>query len=153
MTNWKQLVAAIVFCELAGIVGSVFTMPSIAGWYAALQKPFFNPPAWVFGPVWILLYAMMGISLYLVWQKRKQSNNALVFFGIQLSLNVLWSLLFFGLHSPLLALACILALWLAIALTIRSFAKIDSRAAWLLVPYLLWVTFAAVLNYSIFALN
>ncbi|MFH0922741.1 MAG: TspO/MBR family protein [Candidatus Micrarchaeota archaeon] len=153
MVNLKQLIAAIVFCELAGIVGAVFTIPSIPTWYASLAKPFFNPPSWIFSPVWTLLYAMMGISLYFVWQKRIRGGNGLVLFGTQLSLNVLWSLLFFGLHSPILALVCIIALWTSIALTIRSFAKIDSKAAWLLAPYLLWVTFAAILNYAIFALN
>ena len=153
-----KLIAAILICEIAGLIGAVFTTPSIQGWYAALNKPDFTPPAWAFGPAWTTLYALMGIALYLVWKRRgagasADANKALFFFGIQLALNVLWSILFFGMHSPLYGLACIIALWAAIALTMLSFYRISRKAALILVPYLLWVSFAAILNFYIWRLN
>lgn len=151
-----KLIVAIVVCELAGVVGSIFTTPSIPGWYAGLVKPALNPPSWVFGPVWTTLFVLMGIAAFLVWRKglvRRDVKNALGIFIIQLILNTLWSVIFFGLHSPGGALIEIIFLWLAILATIISFAKISKPAAWLLVPYILWVSFAAYLNYSIWALN
>lgn len=139
-------------CNLAGAIGSVFTSPSIPTWYSTLIKPSFNPPSWLFAPVWISLYTIMGISLYLVLQK-KNNRRALSFFSAQLILNALWSILFFGLQNPLLAFIEILILWLFIALTILEFRRLDRKAAHLLIPYLLWVTFAAILNLSIWRLN
>lgn len=151
-----ELIGAVVVCELAGIVGSVFTPAAIPTWYAALQKPALNPPGWIFGPVWVILYALMGVAAFLVWQKRgrkKTVRRALIIFGTQLIFNAAWSILFFGLHWPGAALADIILLWLGIVATIFVFAKISRPAAWLLVPYILWVSFAAYLNYAIFVLN
>lgn len=156
-----KLIIAIVVSELAGIVGSAFTAPSVSGWYTTLVKPALNPPAWVFGPVWTTLFALMGIAAFLVWSsyakatedKKKRIKVALALFGIQLILNTLWSVIFFGLHSPGGALVEIVFLWLAILATIIVFVKISRTAAWLLVPYVLWVSFAGYLNYAIWALN
>jgi benzodiazapine receptor len=156
INNFFKLVIAIVVSELAGIIGSVFTISAIPTWYATLVKPALNPPAWVFGPVWTTLYALMGVATFLVWKKgweKKEVKTALGIFGIQLVLNTLWSVIFFGLHSPGAALVDIIFLWLAILATIIAFAKISRPAAWLLVPYILWVSFAAYLNYAIWMLN
>jgi benzodiazapine receptor len=122
--------------------------------HTPLNKPFFNPPHWLFGPVWITLYLLMGISLYLIWNNDgKDSKSALIVFSIQLGLNTLWSLLFFGLKNPLLAFIEIILLWLFIVLTILFFYQKSKTASFLLIPYLLWVSFASVLNFSIFYLN
>ena len=151
-----KLIIAIVVSELAGIIGSVFTTPSIAGWYATLARPTLNPPAWVFGPVWTTLFVLMGVAAFLVWKKGLDRRDVKIALGIfigQLVLNTLWSIIFFGLHNPGVAFIEIIFLWLAILSTIIAFAKISKPAAWLLVPYILWVSFAAYLNYSIWMLN
>jgi benzodiazapine receptor len=151
-----KLTASIILCQLAGLIGSLATLPSIPTWYESLKKPFFNPPNWLFGPVWTGLYILMGISLFLVWQRREgnaQFRMALTFFFVQLILNILWSLAFFGLQSPLLGLVDIVLLWIAIFLTIQRFYGISRTAAILLLPYVLWVSFAAVLNFSLWILN
>lgn len=149
-----RLIVSISICELAGLLGSAFTISQITTWYATLAKPSFSPPDWIFGPVWAALYLMMGISLYLVWNKGLEKNKtAITAFGIQLALNILWTALFFWLHSPRLAFIEIIALWLAIMVTIVMFYKISKAAAGLMLPYILWVTFAAALNFSIAALN
>lgn len=156
LRNWLELGLIIVVCELAGIIGTFFTIPAIPTWYATLNKPFFNPPSWVFGPVWIMLYALMGISFFIIWKKglnKKENKLAVSFFGIQLILNALWSIIFFGLQNILFALIEILLLWLFLVITIIQFYKIDKRAAYLLVPYLLWVSFATILTFFIFILN
>lgn len=147
---------AIFVCELAGIIGTVFTSPSITTWYATLTRPELNPPSWVFGPVWTTLFALMGIAAFLVWQKglrRADVRFALWIFAGQLVLNTLWSIIFFGLHSPGGALVEITLLWLTILATIVAFAKISKPAAWLLVPYIAWVSFASYLNFAIWTLN
>lgn len=151
----ERLLLSIVVCQLAGIIGSLFTMPAIPAWYATLSKPAFTPSGMVIGTVWLVLYTLMGISLYLVWQKgvNRKTMPAIYAFGIQLALNALWSILFFGLRSPLYGLIGIVALWFAILVTINMFRKISKQAAWLLVPYITWVTFAAFLNWSVFMLN
>ena len=154
--NTFKLIIAIVVSELAGIIGSVFTAPSIQTWYVTLSRPTLNPPAWVFGPVWTTLFALMGISAFLVWKKgldRKDVKIALGIFIGQLVLNTLWSIIFFGLRSPAGAFVEIIFLWLAIFATIIAFAKISKSAVWLLIPYILWVSFAGYLNYSIWQLN
>jgi tryptophan-rich sensory protein len=154
--NAVRLVVAVVLCELAGVVGSVFTFPSIPTWYASLEKPSFNPPNWLFAPVWLILYALMGVAAYFVWSKGLESKGAKValsVFVVQLFLNVLWSNVFFGLHSIFYGLVIIIALWLSIASTILAFAKVSKNAAALLFPYILWVSFAAILNYNIWLLN
>jgi len=151
-----RLATAVLVCELAGLVGSVFTFPAIATWYATLAKPWFSPPDWLFGPAWGVLYALMGLALFLVWEragKNKHGFYDMAAFAFQLALNTLWSVIFFGLRSPAAALAEILLLWAAIAYTIFSFWKIDRRAAYLLAPYIVWVSFAAALNYYVWMLN
>jgi translocator protein len=151
-----KLLGAILLCQLAGAIGSIFTIQNIPTWYASLNKPWFNPPNWVFGPVWITLYTMMGISAYLIWRKgihRKDVKIALGIFAVQLILNTLWSVIFFGLKSPLYGIPVIALLWLFIALSITSFYRISKPAAILLIPYILWVSFAGILNVFIWMLN
>jgi len=154
--NWRTLSAFIIGSILVGSVGSVFTIPAISGWYAGLTKPSFNPPNWIFGPVWTVLFILMGISAYLVYRSglvKREVREALFIFAVQFGLNVLWSYLFFGLRSPALGLAGIIALWIAIAGTIVSFTKINKSSAYLMVPYIVWVSFAAFLNGTIYILN
>ena len=149
-----KLLLSIGFCLGAGILGSFFTISSIPTWYQTLNKPIFSPPNWIFGPVWTILYILMGISLYLVWiSKSKLKQNAVKLFLTQITLNALWSVIFFGLKNPILALLDIILLWATIFLTIKTFAKIKKLASNLLIPYLLWVTFATILNFSIVLLN
>ncbi len=143
-------------CELAGVLGSIYTTPSVDTWYAGLIKPLYNPPGWLFAPVWTILFALMGVSLFLVWKrgwKQRTVRIATIIFFVQLIFNVVWSVLFFGLHNPGAALVEIIFLWFAILTTILSFSKITKVAAWLLVPYLAWVTFASYLTYSFWLLN
>ena len=156
VNNTFKLIIAIAVSELAGIIGSLFTTPSIPTWYATLTKPTFNPPSWVFAPVWTTLFVLMGIAAFLIWKKgleRKDVKIALSIFIGQLILNMLWSIIFFGLHNPGLAFIEIIFLWAAILVTIIYFHKISKLAAWLLVPYILWVSFAAFLNFSIWQLS
>lgn len=151
-----KLVFSILLCQLAGGIGSYFTAPAIPTWYAALKKPVITPPDWVFAPVWITLYVLMGIAVFLIWRKKqygKPRQKALFLFGIQLFLNALWSFLFFGLRSPLAGLIGIIALAISIFLTLRIFLRISYSAGILIVPYLLWVGYAAGLNFSIYLLN
>lgn len=146
----------IIICLAAGAIGALATYPAIPGWYASLIKPSFSPPSWVFGPVWTVLYVLMGIAAYTVYRtgmKKPAVRDAIAVFGVQLGLNLLWSLLFFGLHSPLYGLLCIVALWAAIAITIIRFYAISKNAGLLLAPYILWVSFASLLNFSIWMLN
>jgi benzodiazapine receptor len=151
-----KFIAAIGVCQAAGLIGTVFTTPAIPTWYAALEKPALTPPSWVFGPVWTLLFLLMGIALYLVWIRgweQKDVRVAMSIFGLQLVLNILWSFFFFGLQMPFAALIEIILLWIAIAITIFSFLRVSVPAAILLVPYIVWVSFAAYLNYGIYLLN
>lgn len=154
--NPAKLIASILICQLAGAAGSFFTLPSIATWYASLQKPWFTPPGWAFAPVWITLFLLMGISLYLVWEKglgRKDVKASINMFAIQLALNIAWSLIFFGLRLPLHAFVEIMLLWLAILASIIMFRRIDRRAGLILLPYIIWVSIAALLNLYIWILN
>jgi tryptophan-rich sensory protein len=156
MKKALRALVSILICECAGIIGSVFTTPSIPGWYAALAKPPFNPPNWIFAPVWTALYAMMGISAYLVYEngiRKKEVRKALAVFTMQLILNTLWSIVFFGAHMMFAAIIVILFLWAMILVSILLFHRISRAAAYLLVPYILWVTFATVLNISLYTLN
>ena len=150
-----KLVASVLLCQIAVFLGSLFTTPAISTWYATLKKPFFTPPNWIFSPVWISLFVLMGISLFLVWRRQDHPGvkTALIFFFVQLILNILWSAAFFGLRSPLLGLIDIVLLWIAILLTTQHFLKVSKFAGVLLIPYLLWVTFAALLNFSLWFLN
>ncbi|MBI2617331.1 tryptophan-rich sensory protein [Candidatus Gottesmanbacteria bacterium] len=156
MKQFPKLLFAIILCESVGILATPITISAIENWYNTLNKPYFSPPNWVFGPVWTLLYLMMGISLYLVWMKgwkKKKVQVALVVFLIQLGANFLWSLLFFGLHSPLLGFIDIIFLLLSLGATIYYFYCISKTAAYLLIPYFLWVSFASILNLSVLLLN
>jgi len=157
--KFGRLIISLFVCQLAGIVGSVFTIASIPTWYAFLYKPFFAPPNWVFGPAWITLYFLMGLALFFAWEKKvskkneKEKKSGLNLFTLQLSLNALWSFLFFGLQSPVLGLGGIIALWLSIAATMMSFYKTSRKSFWLMVPYIAWVSFASALNCMIWLLN
>ncbi|KKW20052.1 MAG: TspO and MBR like protein [Parcubacteria group bacterium GW2011_GWA2_51_10] len=160
LKNILKLIVAIGVSELAGIIGStaLTTGDSSSGleWYATLVKPALNPPSWLFATVWTTLFALMGIAAFLIWRKGLERRDVKIALGIflgQLILNTLWSVIFFGLHSPGGALIEIAFLWLAILVTIVAFAKISKPAAWLLVPYIFWVSFASYLNYSIWMLN
>jgi benzodiazapine receptor len=151
-----KLMATILLCQIVGFIGSLATTPAIPNWYETLKKPAFSPPNWIFGPVWITLYALMGISLFIIWQRGLKARGvkpALFFFSLQLLLNALWSWAFFGLRSPLVGLLDIVLLWVAILLTTRSFYRVSKTAGLLLLPYLLWVSFAAILNFSLCILN
>ncbi len=147
--NIPKLILSVGLCLGAGVIGSFFTTQSIPAWYATLNKPFFSPPNWIFAPVWTILYILMGVSLYLAWQKKKVP----AVFWIQLILNVTWSIIFFGMRNPALAFVNIIALWIAIFLNTKSFYKINRPASYLLIPYLLWVSFASFLNLFVVLLN
>lgn len=176
----SKLLISLVICTLAGGIGSFFTASSVSTWYATLEKPALNPPSWVFAPVWTILYLMMSFSLFLVWKNNWkiqyplitkkwgkawnpysqrlwtgswQTANVISIFGIQLGLNTLWSVLFFGMQTPGFAFFELLALWCAIIYTIINFYRISKPAAYLLIPYLLWVSFAGYLNFMIWMLN
>ncbi len=155
--NFLKLIIALALPLVAGVVGSAFTVSVITGWYVGLVKPVLNPPSWVFGPVWTVLYLLMGVALWLVWVDMAAApvarQRALILFTVQLVLNMLWSIIFFGLQSPGWALVDIILLWLAIFVTIITFIKVSKMAAWLLLPYILWVSFAIYLNFSIWILN
>ena len=151
-----KLAMAVLLCEFIGIVSTPFTISAINTWYVYLHKPFFSPPNWVFGPVWTTLYVLMAVAAYLIWIKginNKKVKTALLIFILQLVLNFKWSLIFFGLHAPLLALIEILILWLAILFTILKFYELSKPAAYLMIPYIVWVSFATLLNFSIVILN
>ena len=177
--NLLKLFSSIIICELAGVIGSFFTISQIPLWYSSLNKPFFNPPSWIFGPVWTTLFVLMGISLYLVWSKNWEVKNhvgakkdkvwnslskkfysgswkkanVIIIFTLQLVLNVAWSIIFFGAHSPDVAFFELLMLWFAIVFTIVNFYRVSRAAAFLLLPYILWVSFAGILNCFIWILN
>lgn len=157
MNKITRILAIVVTCLAIGYFSGMVTKSSIETWYPTLIKPSFNPPNWVFAPVWSMLYVMMGVAAGLVWDRieaeKEVVKKALVFFAIQLALNALWSYLFFGLHNPMLAGLEIIVLWLMIYETYIQFAKINKIAGYLLLPYLAWVSFAAVLNGSIWWLN
>ena len=154
--NYKRLIISLALPQLAGLVGSFFTSPAIPTWYASLERPSFSPPNWVFGPVWVTLYLLMGISIYLIWNKlesNKKAKNFFWLFWIHLVFNATWSIAFFGLQNPGLALINIAVIWVLIVALVIGFWKIDKRASYLLLPYFLWVSFASVLNYFIWVLN
>ena len=139
-----------------GVVASVLTRPEIPGWYSMLQKPSFNPPNWVFPVAWTTLYVLIASSAYLVWQRRDGGlvyYRAKLIYIIQLVFNFSWSVIFFGWHQILAALVIIVLLWISIVINMYCFARISKVACWLLLPYLLWVSFATILNYSIYMLN
>lgn len=152
----SKLLVSVAICQVAGVLGSFFTRPSIPTWYATLKKPWFTPPNWVFAPVWLTLFLLMGIAVFLVWRqslKNQKVKVALAVFTVQLILNVLWSAVFFGFRSPLAGLVVITILWVAIVLTLLQFFKVSRPAGFLLLPYIVWASIAAALNTSILILN
>lgn len=157
MKNTLKFIIAIAAPLAIGALGSYFTISEIKSWYQTINKPSFNPPNYVFGPVWTILYILLGISFFFIWQNNtatsKLKTTAIALFIAQLVLNFLWSVLFFNQHQIGWALVDIVLLWLSILLMIKSFAKINTKSAWLLVPYISWVSFAMYLNYSIWVLN
>ncbi|MFH1369092.1 MAG: TspO/MBR family protein [Elusimicrobiota bacterium] len=157
MPTFLKLIISITVSLSAGVIGAFFTTPSVKAWYPTLLKPSFNPPNWLFGPVWTLLYILMGIALFLVWNapgaNEEQKNNAMTIFFIQLALNTLWSIVFFGMHSIVGGLFVILFLSSFIIWTTVCFMLISKTAGWLMAPYILWVSFATVLNAAIWKLN
>ncbi len=149
------IVIAILVCFSAAGLGGMATTAGLKDWYPALEKPAWNPPDWIFGPVWTVLYLMMAISVWMIWRQVgfERGKKPLLIFAVQLVLNTFWSLLFFGMRQPGWAFAEIILLWLAIGLTIALFAKHSKPAAILMMPYWMWVSFAAVLNYTIWSMN
>ena len=151
-----KLIVSIVACQCAGLIGSVFTMKAIPTWYATLEKPVFTPPNWLFAPAWGTLYLLMGIAAFIIWRRgleNIQVKRALLIFLVQLILNALWSVVFFGFESPLYGFIVIAGLWIAILFTTLEFSRISTAAMVLLLPYILWVSFASALNASIWILN
>lgn len=157
MNKYFKILVCIASCLAVGYISGQATQSSVLSWLPTLKAPAFNPPSWVFAPVWSLLYTMMGIAAGLVWHRMEKHSEevkiALVYFGVQLVLNGLWSVLFFGLQNPFLALVEIVLLWLMIYETYAKFRKIDKVAGYMLVPYQLWVTFATLLNAGFWWLN
>jgi len=149
------LMLFLLVCQLPGLIGSYFTVSSIPVWYAGLNKPWFNPPNFLFGPVWFMLYVMMGVSFFMIWNTAAefQKKTAVIIFSIQLVLNALWSIIFFGMKNPGLAFFEIVVLWLFILLSIITFHPLSKKASYILIPYLLWVSYASVLNFAIWRLN
>ena len=157
MNKYLKIIYCVAICLAVGYLSSIVTQSSIKTWYPTIEKPSFNPPNWVFAPVWTMLFIMMGIAAGMVWNKLESNKElvkkGLLFFTVQLLLNALWSYLFFGLNNILLALIEIILLWLIIYETYHIFKQIDKRASYLLIPYLAWVGFATILTGSIFWLN
>lgn len=156
MNNTLKFIAAVSIPLLAGGISGFFTVTGVESWYQYINKPSWNPPNWIFGPVWTTLYIMMGVALFLVWKtdtSYELKKIAFVLFGVQLLLNFCWSFLFFKLEQPGWAFAEIIVMWLFILMTIFAFAQVSKTAAWLLVPYISWVSFAAILNYTIWKMN
>lgn len=164
--NILRLAISISIPVAAGIIGAIFTFGSVSTWYQAIEKPWFTPPSWLFGPAWTMLYILMGISLFLVWEKKKTSSSkttdqtpssskvaAYAAYGAQLTLNALWSILFFGMRSPQIAFAEIVVLLASISVTIALFSKLSKLASALMLPYAGWVTFASLLNLQVWLLN
>ena len=154
-SDWVKLLISILFTVGLGGISGVVTVQEIPHWYAGLHKPSFNPPNSLFGPVWSILYLLMGIGAWLVWKQPASSNRnqALLLFLLQFILNFCWAFIFFGMHQLGWALAELMLMWLAILLTIFQFGKFSSLASWLLVPYISWVSFAGILNAAIWKLN
>ena len=156
ITSFWKLVVAILVCEATGIISALLSHSSTDTWFNSLNKPSWNPPTYLFGPVWTFLYLLMGIALWLIWKSNTaaaQKKDALLLFAMQLFLNFWWSVFFFKFHSPSLAFIDILLMFIVILLTMFSFGAISRVACWLLVPYILWVSFATLLNCHIWSLN
>jgi benzodiazapine receptor len=151
-----SLIVSLLITQGIAATASLFTISQIPGWYRTLNKPSFNPPNWLFGPVWTVLYIMIAIAAYMVWQRRVGNplfSKARISYFVQLLLNFSWSAVFFGMHQIVGGLVVIALLIVSIVINIYYFSKFSKAAAWLLVPYLLWVSFASVLNLYIYLLN
>jgi translocator protein len=156
MKQTIELIIAVLIAQTAGIIGAFFTAPAIPTWYAQLEKPDFHPPDGLFGPVWVALYTLMGVASFLVWRKRganPYASGSLVAYAVHLMFNALWPVVFFGLRRPDWAFALIVVLWAMILTVMVLFFRVDRRATYLMLPYILWVSYAAVLNFSILQLN
>ena len=156
MNNTTKLILSVVCTVGLGLAGGLFTAPEIQGWFLHLQKPSWNPPNWLFAPVWTTLYILMGIAFFLIWKTKSVADIkqwAIIIFIAQFALNLAWSYIFFKEHQPGWAFVDIVVLWLAILCTIIGFSRVNKLATWLLVPYISWVSFAALLNYTIWQLN
>ena len=154
MNNTLKLIISILLPQLTGGLGALITISSVGSWYQTINKPSFTPPSWLFGPAWTTLYLLMGIAMFLIWKSdHSLKKTALWLFGIQLFLNGIWSPAFFGLESPILGLVVIVPLWVMILVCIKVFFPINKVAAYLMIPYLMWVSFATALNASIWYLN
>jgi translocator protein len=156
MNNTAKLIISIAIPVAIGAISGFFTVTGVESWYQTINKPSWNPPSWIFAPVWTTLYVMMGIALYLVWKSDSSAvlkKTAISLFAVQLILNFFWSFIFFNQQQPGWALVEIIAMWFFILLTIFAFAQVSKPAAWLLVPYISWVSFATILNYTIWQLN
>jgi len=151
--NWLVLIGFLVVTLAVGFVAGQVTAPNIASWYSGLAKPSFDPPNWVFAPVWTALYVLIALAAWRVWRVAGWRSRGLALWLIQLGLNFAWSFIFFGAHNPGAALADIVVLWLAIIATLIVFGRTDRIAGWLLIPYLLWVSFAGLLNFWVWQLN
>ena len=155
MKNWLKLIISLLICQLAGVIGAFFNSFSIKSWYLTLNTPSYLPPSWAFGVVWPILFLLMGIALFLVWRQPKSSlrNYALFLFGLQLVFNIFWSFMFFTLQCPACGLVWIGILWMLILFNIFAFWRISKISGGLLIPYILWVSFAIALNYGFYLLN
>ncbi len=156
MNNTLKFIISLAIPVAVGATAGFFTATGVDSWYQTINKPSWNPPNWIFAPVWTTLYIMMGIALFLVWKSNTGAGlkrTAITLFAVQLGLNFFWSFIFFDQQQPGWALVEIIMMWLAILLTIFAFAKVNKTAAWLLVPYISWVSFATILNYTIWQLN
>lgn len=154
--NFIKFFVALAASFLTALIGSVLTMPAITTWYQTINKPSFTPPNWLFGPAWTILFLLMAISWFLILKNgltSKYYKTANYIFLVQLILNIFWSFLFFYIQSPFLAMLEIIAFWLILVLNFYYFYRINKKAAWLFVPYIAWVSFAAFLTYSIWRLN
>jgi translocator protein len=152
----SKLIIAILVCEAVGIISALLSNTSNNAWFNTLAKPSWNPPAYLFGPVWTILYLLMGIALWLIWKSDApylKKTNAICIFFFQLFFNFCWSILFFRFHSPLLALINIVIMVITIVATMSTFATINKKATWLLLPYIMWVGFATLLNFAIWVMN
>lgn len=153
LNPWLALAGFVGLCLAAGALGGLATAQSVTEWYPTLTKPSWNPPSWVFAPVWTTLYVLMAIAAWMAWRRGPVAKPALQLFIVQLALNVAWSFIFFGAHNPGLAFAEIIVLWLAIIATARAFWRLSQPAGLLMLPYIAWVSFAAVLNFTVWRLN
>lgn len=154
MPNYLKLLISLALPQIAGGLGAFFTISSVQSWYLTINRPSWNPPSWLFGPVWTTLYVLMGIACFLIWKSENVlKKQLLTLFAVQLVLNALWSPAFFGMESPILGLVVIIPLWISILFCVIRFKEVSRWASTLMIPYLLWVSFATALNGAIWWLN